>query len=127
MHLKWHQKKVADPHCSYIALLGYVKLKGFRLFPRFVWSARQIESQLKRTTTVVGYTFKTELLNLEFWHLSAWESRAAIHAFVHEQPHLRIMESLTGRLGKTDFRYWTVQGSELPLNFQNELCRLTQR
>lgn len=120
----WTHKEIVDSERPYTALLGYVQLKTFGMFPRFAWYGMQIRKQLSRTPGVVGYRLKGRFSRLEFWHLSAWESPTAIHAFVHAQPHLRIMEELTGRLGKTDFRYWTVKGSELPLVFERELHRL---
>jgi hypothetical protein len=56
--------------------------------------------------------------------LSAWADRDAIHRFVREPPHRRALETFVGRLGKTEFRYWTVTGSELPLDFKREMHRL---
>ena len=122
----WYKKSMVDPDRSYTALLGYIQLKSIGMFPKFAWYGRQIEKQMKRTPGVLGYRIKSRFFRLEFWHLSAWESPAAIHTFVHAQPHLRIMEELTGRLGKTDFRYWTVKGSDLPVHFKHELHRLTE-
>ena len=93
------------------------------MFPRFTWYGMQIERQLKRTAGLVGYRLQTEFLALKFFHLSAWQSEAAIRSFVHEEPHLAIMQKLVGRLGKTEFRYWSVKGSELPLDFERNIIR----
>jgi hypothetical protein len=123
--LAWHQIDVVDPARSYTALLGYVQLKSFLLLPRFAWYGAQIEKQLKQTAGLIGYRLRAEFFAREFFHLSAWEDETAVQTFVHQQPHLRIMEKLIGRLGKTEFRYWTVKGSELPLVFERELQRLS--
>lgn len=121
---RWYENGIVNPDRSYTALLGYLQLNSFRTFAKFVWYGRQIESQMKRTPEVLGYRIQARFSGLEFWHLSAWEDSTAIHAFVHAQPHLQIMEELAGRLGKTEFRYWRVKGSDLPLHFEQELHRL---
>src|SRR5688572_28815600 len=120
----WRQIQTADPLSEYTALLGFVGLRSFAIFPRFAWYGFQIERQLGRTPGVIGYRFETYFGRLQFFHLSAWRNSHAIHAFVHEQPHRRIMHKLAGRLGETKFRYWTVKGSELPLVFEREVARL---
>ena len=122
--LDWHEIDLVDPRRSYTALLGCVQLRSFAMLPRFAWYGMQIERQLNQTAGLIGYRFQAEFLARKFLHLSAWESEAAIRTFVHQQPHLRIMKKLVGRLGKTEFRYWTVKGSELPLVFEPELQRL---
>ena len=120
----WRQIDEVEPKRSYTALLGYVRLKNFMMLPRFVWYSMKIETQLRHTAGLVGYRMRAIVFAGEFLHLSAWESENAIQAFVHQQPHLGIMKKLAGRLGKIEFRYWTVQGSELPLVFERELHRL---
>ena len=104
----WRETSNVEPARSYTALLGYVRLKGVSIFPRFAWYGRQIEKQLNRTTGLIGYRLGGRVFALEFFHLSAWEDAGAVQAFVHEEPHRRIMQELMGRLGKTEFRYWTI-------------------
>jgi heme-degrading monooxygenase HmoA len=123
----WHETefRTVEPERSYTALLGYVRLASVLILPRFAWYGRQIEKQLNRTTGLIGYRLGGRVLALEFFHLSAWENAQAVQAFVHEEPHQHIMKNLVGRLGKTEFRYWTVTGAELPLVFERELERLS--
>jgi hypothetical protein len=120
----WHRTDKVEPERSYTALLGYVGLKSLSILPRFGWYGLQIEKQLKQTAGLVGYSFAARVLGTEFFHLSAWEDPRVVQAFVCQQPHRQIMEKLVGRLGKIEFRYWTVKGSELPLVFERELPRL---
>jgi hypothetical protein len=123
--LAWRQIDVVDPARSYVALLGYVRLKSFSLLPRFAWYGAQIEKQLKQATGLIGYRLRAKFFAREFFHLSVWQDETVVQTFVHQQPHRRIMEELIGRLGKTEFRYWTVNGFELPLVFERELQRLS--
>jgi hypothetical protein len=120
----WRQIEPADPERRYTALLGFIRLKGFAILPRFAWHGIQIERQMRRTPGLVGYRVEAKFRSLEFFHLSAWRSADAIRAFVHDEPHGGIMQRLVGRLGETQFRFWTVSGSDLPLLFDREAGRL---
>lgn len=122
--LPWRRITEVDAQRRYTALLGYVAVPTVSLLPRFAWYGFLIERQLQRSAGLVGYKLAVEFLTRKFYHLSVWEEPADIHRFVHEQPHRRIMEALAGRIGKTVFRYWTVPGSELPLDFKREWHRL---
>lgn len=121
----WHRIAKVEPERSYTALLGYVGLKRLSIVPRFAWYGLQIEKQLKQAAGLAGYRFGARVLTTEFFHLSAWEDLGAVQVFVREQPHRQIMEKLVGRLGQTEFRYWTVKGFDLPLVFERELQRLS--
>ena len=88
----WRQVDGVDPGRSYTALLGYVQLKSFLMLPRFFWYGLQIENQLKQTAGLIGYRLRGNVFAKEFVHLSAWEGEAAVQTFVHQQPHLRIMQ-----------------------------------
>ena len=109
---------------SYVALLGVVRLSSIRLLPAFVRFGFRIGAQMEKTPGLIAYRTGMEPRRLTFYHLSAWTDREAIHEFVETGPHLDAMEQLTGKLGETVFRYWTVTGSKLPLRFTDELHRL---
>lgn len=113
-----------NPQSSYVALLGVVRLSSVSLLPTFVRFGVLIERQLRRTRGAVGYRTGVDIANLGFYHLSAWTDSAAIQEFVDTAPHLHAVEHLTGRLGQATFRYWTVTGSGLPMQFERELDRL---
>jgi heme-degrading monooxygenase HmoA len=122
--LPWHELAPVEPERSYTAVLGHLQLESFLMLPGFVWHTRRIEKQLQRTKGLIGYRLRANFLARKFFHLSVWESDAAVQTFVHADPHVQIMEKLVGRLGKTEFRYWTVKGSDLPRVFEPELHRL---
>lgn len=94
------------------------------MLPSFVQFGVRIERQLRRTPGALGYRTAADMLNLGFYHLSAWRDAAAIQDFVDTAPHVHALDQLAGRLGKTAFRYWTVTGADLPMYFRRELHRL---
>ena len=107
-----------------MALLGVVRLGSIRMLPTFVRFGVRIEHQLRHTSGVLAYRTGAAPLTLSFYHLSVWTDGPAIREFVDTAPHLLAVERLSGRLGETSFRYWTVSGLDLPMSFQRELHRL---
>jgi hypothetical protein len=94
------------------------------MLPSFVQFGVRIERQLRRTPGAIGYRTGADIATLGFYHLSAWADSSAIQDFVDTAPHVQAAEQLAGRLGETTFRYWTVNGSDLPMYFHRELHRL---
>lgn len=112
----------ADASC--VALLGVVRLSSIKLLPVFVRFGARIDAQMRKTPGLIAYRTGADFPKLVFYHLSAWSDATAIQEFVETRPHLDAMEQLTGTLGETVFRYWTVSGSKLPLRFADELHRI---
>jgi hypothetical protein len=101
-----------------------VKLADVRILPAFIRFGVRIDRQLKRTSGAIGYRTGADVARLGFYHLSAWKDSDAIEDFVATAPHVEAIEQLAARLGTTTFRYWSVSGSELPMDFGRELHRL---
>ena len=120
----WHTTAKIDRTRQYVGLLGLVQLRSILLLPTFVQYGFRIDRQLRRTQGVVGFRVAADFVNLKFYHLSAWIDVAAIDSFVRTDPHLRAMQTLTGRLGTTAFRYWDVDASDIPLQSSREFQRL---
>jgi hypothetical protein len=97
------------------------------VLPAFIRFGVQIDRQLRRTPGAVGYRTGIDFARFGFYHLSAWKDLGAIQEFVATAPHLTAVEQLGARLGTTTFRYWSVSGSYLPLQFGRELHRLGNR
>jgi hypothetical protein len=119
----WRAVSQVDPTRGYLALLGRVRLNTVRMLPLFVRYGLRIDHQLRSTPGVVGYRIAAETFGLTYYHLSAWVDSAALNDFVNTAPHLRAMEELAGRLGPTTFRYWTVNGHDVPMHFRREWHR----
>ena len=94
------------------------------MVPSFVRFGFRIDRQLRHTPGVLGYRVAADVATLAFYHLSAWTDSAAIQDFVGTAPHVHAVDQLGARLGDTAFRYWTVTGSDLPMQFRRELHRL---
>jgi quinol monooxygenase YgiN len=121
MDLPWKTMIQASPEREYLALLSFLPLKQSRRIPVALLYTRRIAQQLKSARGLIGYTLRAQLLAKSFWTLSAWESEAAMRAFVQAQPHREIMAALAPFMGQTSFNQWTVKGAELPLRWDDAL------
>jgi hypothetical protein len=94
------------------------------MLPAFIRFGVRIARQLRQTSGAIGYRTGVDVRRLGFYHLSVWTDSDAIQDFVGAGPHDSAVEQLSGRLGVTAFRYWSVAGSEVPLRFGGEMHRL---
>jgi heme-degrading monooxygenase HmoA len=123
MDTPWNAAVQASPEGEYVALLSFLPLKQRRRLPWFAFHTWRVVQQLKSSRGLIGYSLRAELLAKSFWTLSAWESEAALRAFVQAPPHREIMAALQPHMGQTSFDRWTVKGTELPLHWDEALRR----
>lgn len=119
----WRKFLAPNPNGDFVALLSYLPLESYwRILPWAIYTA-QVVKQLARADGLVGYSLLARPLSKRFWTLSAWESEAALRAFVQDQPHRRIMTALAPHMDKTKFVRWIVKGCDLPLRWDDALRR----
>jgi hypothetical protein len=105
-------------------LLSYLPVKSYwRMLPFCLYTI-QVMKQLASARGLLGYSLLARPLSKRFWTLSAWENARALQEFVQHPPHVTIMAALTPHMDKTKFVRWRVQGSQLPLRWDEALQRL---
>lgn len=123
--MPWRQFGPPDPNGDYVALVSFLPLKSFsRLFPFVVYTV-QVIKQLAKADGLVGYSLLANPLSKRFWTLSAWKSEETLRAFVVKTPHVQIMKSLSPYMAGTKFVRWPVKGSQLPLQWDDALRRIS--
>ena len=120
----WRTFGSPEPEREYLALLSYLPLKSYWRIPFFFLNTAQVVKQLASAEGMMGYSALARPLSKQFWTLSAWKDDAALRTFVQYPPHVRIMTALTPHMGETKFVRWTVNGSDLPLRWDDALRRL---
>ena len=121
----WRTFGSPDPRGEFLVLLSYLPLKNYwRVLP-FVAYTAQVVSQLASADGLLGYSLLAHPLSKRFWTLSVWQNEDGLRVFVHHPRHQRIMTALAPHMDKTKFARWTVKGSELPLQWDDALRRLT--
>ena len=126
MDMPWTSFGTSDANREYFALLSYLPLKTYRAIPAFFRFSLQIQSQLRNTPGVVGYSLRAKPLSRNFWTLSAWTDERALMEFVMKIPHAQAMKSLIPHMGPTKFTRWRVPGSALPLRWDDAIQRAEQ-
>jgi quinol monooxygenase YgiN len=119
----WRTLSSPDPNGDFVALLSYLPLKSYWRVPQFLIYTGQVMRQLAAAQGLLGYSVLAHPFSKRFWTLSAWENEAALRAFVQHPPHVRLMAALTPHMGETKFVHWMVNGSQLPLGWDDALRR----
>lgn len=117
----WRSFRKADPERDYLVLLSFLPLKSYWRLPAFLWGTAGVMKQLAAAEGLVAYSLLARPFAKNFWTLSVWENEAALQAFVHHPPHMRLMAALTPHMGKTRFTRWKVKGSAIPLRWEDAL------
>jgi hypothetical protein len=108
---------------EYVALLTYLPLKHFRTLPQFMLLTFQTRRQLARSKGLLGYALDADIFRLNFWTLSVWEDRQSIMKFAHAVPHSEVMKKLAPVMRQTEFIYWNVSASDMPLQWDEAKAR----
>jgi hypothetical protein len=91
-----------------------------------MWFSLQVQKQLARSEGLIGYSLNSDVRRLHFWTLSVWQDRMALSEFVHANPHQEIMRKTVPLMGETKFVYWKVDGTEIPLRWDEAKARLNK-
>jgi hypothetical protein len=123
----WQSLDQAEPQREYLVQLSYLPLVRYRSLLRFGRWLLTIQKQLSQTKGVIGYSLLAHPLKREFWTLSVWLDRSALHDFVRAAAHVRAMSALRGHMGQTVFIEWTLAGKDLPPLWNDALKRFYEQ
>ena len=123
--LPWRAKTQPDPDRSYLVMASRLPLRSRRTVPRFLRLTLSVVRQLERTEGLVGYTLLAQPMKGTFWTLSAWTDQQHLDTFARAIPHLAIICTLRPHRGQTRFSFWTVNGSALPITWDQATNHLT--
>jgi len=119
----WVTLRRPDPDREYLVLLSELPLKRFRDLGAFLLYTWRIQSQLRHTPGLLGYSLRAHIRARQFWTLSVWEHEAALKQFVVENPHGYVMTELREKMDQTRFVQWRVRGSEFPPRWRDAFAR----
>ncbi|MFA6221732.1 MAG: DUF3291 domain-containing protein [Desulfomonilaceae bacterium] len=119
----WKKCVDSDPSRTYVVFLTYLPLKRYRTTPRFLFYTAKILVQLSQSNGLVGYSLRAHLFKNSFWTLSAWENESALRDFAFKGFHKGVMKLLRTDMGSTRFVRWTVNGTEIPLSWEDAMRR----
>ena len=91
---------------------------------RFLVGTPAVWRQVRRAPGAYGATLKAKPLRRTFWTLSAWESPAALHAFVGSGAHGPTARGLAPQMRDAKFTTWQARSDDLPLDWSEAFRRL---
>ena len=112
--LKWTAPAQIRPDHPYVIFASRLPAEGVSKVPAFMRHTRRITRQLQEAEGLIAYSLRADILSHTFWTLSAWESEAALHAFVHTEPHASTMRELAAHTKQPGFTSWKTT-APLPL------------
>jgi hypothetical protein len=122
--LPWLRGAPVDPDLECVVMASRLPLAHHRHIPGFLRATTQIRRQLANATGLVGYALDAKLLSKTFWTLSAWQSREALEAFTHGNPHIARVNEIRPRMRQTTFVFWTCRAGELPISWAEARRRI---
>jgi hypothetical protein len=126
MDSRWKALAPADRNREYVALLTYLPLKKYRVIPRFLQFSFHIQKQLRGTPGAIGYSVRAKVISRNFWTLSVWVDEKALMDFVAKFPHGEAMKAMAPHMGRSRVTRWKVDGSALPLRWEEAMKRSQQ-
>ncbi len=119
----WKKCANPDPSLTYVAFLTYLPLKRYRMIPRFLFYTARVLVQLCKSNGLVGYSLRAYLFENNFWTLSVWEDESALRNFAFKGFHKGVMKLLRNDMGSTRFIKWAVNGTDVPLSWEDAMRR----
>jgi hypothetical protein len=122
--LPWITVSEAPATSEVVVMASRFRVRGFRHVLPFFLDAMRVHAQMRTAEGALGVSLVAHPLRREFATLSAWRDRAALDAAVRAEPHLSVMRRRRGVMAHSTFRFWHVDGADLPLTWEDADRRL---
>ncbi|MET9603903.1 DUF3291 domain-containing protein [Streptomyces sp. NPDC006512] len=94
---------------------------------KFFLKAPGIIAQIRKAPGAHGVALRARVLRRTFLTLSAWEDRDALYRFAGSEPHRSSSRAAAAHMKESEFTFWSVRASELPLTWAEAERRLAER
>lgn len=89
-----------------------LRVRSVRFLPGFAWYALRSNRQARRAAGVLAVDLLADRART-FWTMTAWESRAAMLAFMTSGPHKRAMPKLLEWCDEASVAHWEQEDATL--------------
>ncbi|WP_133913134.1 DUF3291 domain-containing protein [Streptomyces sp. NBC_00582] len=125
--LRWTTVSTPAPDTEAFVMASRLEVRSPRDVPRFFLKSLAAWRQVSGAPGAYGASLIAEPLKRTFWTLSAWEDKAALHAYAGAEPHKSIMNGLRPTMKGSVFTFWRVPASDLPLDWTDARRRLAEQ
>ncbi|WP_328300300.1 DUF4188 domain-containing protein [Streptomyces sp. NBC_00435] len=94
---------------------------------RFFLKSPGIIRQIRKAPGAHGVGLRARVLSRTFLTLSAWEDREALYRFARSEPHRSSSRAAATYMKESEFTFWTVPASELPIGWAEAERRLAEQ
>ena len=123
--MPWRAFGETQPDGDYLVLLTHLPVRRPTALPTFLRHVWRIRGQLEAAPTgLAGYSLFAQPFSSNYWTLSAWESSAAMGAFMRASPHREAMVELPKVLSEFRTWRWTSTGRALPPSWDDALAHV---
>lgn len=112
MRSPWRTMEPLDPTRDYVALVSDIPPLRLSSTGRWFRGAREVESQLRDTEGVVGFSLAASPLRKRYMTLSVWTDEEALARFASTRAHGRLVDELHPEMAPTRFVRWTFSGRD---------------
>jgi quinol monooxygenase YgiN len=101
--IPWTAAGQLEPGREYVVMASHLPLRSATSTLRFFRAVAAVGKQLRSAQGLIGYTLRAKPLARDYWTLSVWTDRSALHTFMRMPPHLGVMSSLKPCMRPTKF------------------------
>ena len=105
-----------------VVMASEFRLTSLRRVPGFFLAAMRIRRQVLASDGALGVSLVAKPFARRFWTLSAWRDRAALDAFVGQEPHRSTMRRFRPAMAQAKFVFW--ESDALPVPWEEARGRL---
>ena len=109
-----------------VVMASRLEVVSLTSVPNFFLKSMVVWRQVLKSPGVLGVSLRAQPLARTFWTLSAWESREALNAFSHSDPHARIVAKLRPVTKDALFVFWETDSADLPASWEEAQRRLAE-
>jgi quinol monooxygenase YgiN len=125
--IPWTAAGQLEPGREYVVMASHLPLRSVTSTLRFFRAVAAVHKQLRSAHGLIGYTLRAKPLARDYWTLSVWTDRAALHAFMRTPPHLGVMSSLKPCMRPTKFVQWNITAADGQPSWNEALERLSSQ
>ncbi|AEN13226.1 MULTISPECIES: DUF3291 domain-containing protein [unclassified Streptomyces] len=125
--LPWVTPHPAPAEGTTVVMASRFEVRSLRDVPRFFVKSLVAWKQVRSAPGVFGASLIARPLKREFYTLSAWESREALHAFARTEPHRSLMTGLKPTMRTSTFTFWEAPAAGLPIDWDEAKRRVEER
>ncbi|MCY0933002.1 DUF3291 domain-containing protein [Streptomyces sp. H34-S4] len=125
--IPWSTPTQAAPDAEVYVMASRFETASLTGAIRFFLKAPGIILQIRKAPGAHGAALRARIFSRTFLTLSAWEDRDALYRFARSEPHRSSSRAAAAYMKESEFTFWTVPASELPISWDETERHLAEQ